>query len=84
MSLAIVDEGPGLPAGQESRVLETFVRMEGSDRQGGTGLGLAIVKGFTEAMGLQVTARNNDDGPGASFTIWFPEGVMVREAMVAE
>lgn len=84
LSLAIIDGGPGLPEGQESRVFETFVRMEGSDRQGGTGLGLAIVKGFVEAMGLKVTARNNEGGPGASFTIWFPEDVIVHEAMVAE
>src|SRR5262249_27230849 len=59
VSLSIIDEGPGLPDGEERRVFETFVRLEGSDRKGGTGLGLAIVKGFAEAMGLRVNARNN-------------------------
>ena len=84
ISLFVIDEGTGLPPGDESRVFETFVRVEGSDRKGGTGLGLAIVKGFVEAMGLQVSARNNEDGPGACFTIRFPEKALVREAAVAE
>ena len=74
----MLDEGPGLPAGEEGRVFETFVRLEGSDRKGGTGLGLAIVKGFVEAMGLQITARNNEDRPGACFTIRFPDRALLR------
>jgi two-component system, OmpR family, sensor histidine kinase KdpD len=84
MNLSIIDQGPGLPDGAEGRVFETFVRLEGSDRQGGTGLGLAIVKGFIEAMGLEIHARNNAGGAGTSFTIRFPEEALVREAAVAE
>ena len=84
LSLSIIDEGPGLPAGEERRVFETFVRLEGSDRKGGTGLGLAIVKGFAEAMGLRVDARNNEEGQGASFTIRFPDELLVRGPVVAE
>ena len=81
VTLSVVDRGPGLPPGTEGRVFETFVRLEGSDRKGGTGLGLAIVKGFTEAMGLEVTAGNNEDGPGAWFTIRFPNTVLVKEGV---
>jgi hypothetical protein len=55
MTLSVMDEGPGLPPGEEARIFETFTRIEGSDRKGGTGLGLAIVKGFAEAMGLSVS-----------------------------
>ena len=84
ISLSVIDEGPGLPPGEEGRVFDTFVRVEGSDRKGGTGLGLAIVKGFVEAMGLQVSAPKNEDGPGACFTIRFPKKTLVREAAVAE
>ena len=83
ISLSVMDEGPGLPPGKEAQVFETFVRLEGSDRKGGTGLGLAIVKGFVEAMGLKVSARNNQDR-GACFTIHFPESTLVRETAVAE
>jgi two-component system sensor histidine kinase KdpD len=59
-------------------VFETFTRLEGSDRKGGTGLGLAIVKGFAEAMGIAVSAANRDDGPGAAFSLRFPDKLIVR------
>jgi two-component system sensor histidine kinase KdpD len=77
--LSILDRGPGLPAGREGEVFETFRRLEGSDKaQGGTGLGLAIVKGFAEAMGLAVEAANRGDEQGARFSLVFPEGALVR------
>jgi two-component system sensor histidine kinase KdpD len=84
IALSVIDRGPGLPEGENNRVFETFVRVEGSDRKGGTGLGLAIVRGFIEAMGLQVSAANNEDGPGAHFTIRIPEAKLVRQAEIVE
>lgn len=77
LSLSVVDEGPGLPAGAEARVFETFVRLEGSDRRGGTGLGLAIVKGFAEVMGAEVAARDRGEPRGAVFTLRFPAALLV-------
>ncbi|MBO9623328.1 MAG: sensor histidine kinase KdpD [Sphingomonas sp.] len=78
MTLSVLDEGPGIPMGEEARIFETFTRIEGSDRKGGTGLGLAIVKGFAEAMGLRVEAANRDDAAGARFTLRFPEASLVK------
>jgi two-component system sensor histidine kinase KdpD len=76
--LSVIDQGPGIPAGQEKRVFETFTRLEGSDRvRHGTGLGLAIVKGFAEAMGLSVEATNNEAPHGACFTIRIPEPLII-------
>ncbi|MGN6279886.1 MAG: DUF4118 domain-containing protein [Sphingomonas sp.] len=69
--LKVIDDGPGLPPEELTRVFETFARIEGSDRKHGTGLGLAIVKGFAEAMGLSVSASNREDGDGACFAIRF-------------
>ncbi|WP_114951067.1 sensor histidine kinase [Sphingosinicella terrae] len=83
ISLSVIDQGPGLPPGDETRVFETFTRMEGSDRKGGTGLGLAIVKGFAEAMGLGVAALNRDDPRGACFMIRFPETLLVKTGATA-
>ena len=78
--LSVLDQGPGLPAGREADVFQTFQRFEGSDRvKGGTGLGLAIVKAFAEAMGLTVTASNRGEIAGARFDIVFPEQALVRE-----
>lgn len=71
LDLMVMDEGPGLPAGEEERIFETFVRLEGSDRKHGTGLGLAIVRGFCTAMGLGVSAANRTDRTGAVLAIRF-------------
>jgi two-component system sensor histidine kinase KdpD len=76
--LSVIDQGPGIPPGQEKRVFETFTRLEGSDRvRHGTGLGLAIVKGFAEAMGLSVEASNQVSPQGARFTIHIPGRLIV-------
>lgn len=74
--LSVADSGPGLPQDEE-RALDAFMRMEGSDRKGGAGLGLAIVKGFSDAMGLGVTAANRTDGSGAQFTLRFPAALVL-------
>lgn len=84
ITLSIMDQGPGLPLGQEERIFDTFTRLEGSDRKGGTGLGLAIVKGFVEALGLSVNAANRQDVHGACFTISFPETLIFRSKVVPE
>ncbi len=81
--LSVIDEGAGLPPGEEMRVFETFTRLEGSDRRGGTGLGLAIVKGFAEAMGASVSAAGRADPLGAEFSIHFPESLLVRGSEAA-
>lgn len=73
LTLAIMDEGPGIPSGEEKALFEQFRRVEGDDRSGGTGLGLAIVKGFVEAMGLSVAASNRTDRQGSCFVITWPE-----------
>ena len=78
MTLSVLDEGPGLPLGQEGRVFDTFVRLTGSDRQGGTGLGLAIVKGFADAMGLMVDAGNRPDRRGAAFVLHIPATLLIE------
>lgn len=82
--LSVLDQGPGLPAGREKIVFDTFTRLEGSDRTGGTGLGLAIVKGFAEAVGLSVEAANRPDGRGARFSIFFPAGSLIMPTGAGE
>ena len=79
LTIAVLDEGPGLPAGHEARLFETFTRLEGSDRsKTGTGLGLAIVKGFAEAMGMTVSAANRGTPRGAAFALHIPDSLLVR------
>jgi two-component system sensor histidine kinase KdpD len=83
LTLSVIDEGAGLPPGEEMRVFETFARLEGSDRSGGTGLGLAIVKGFAEAMGAKVSASGRAEPTGACFSLHFPEDLLVRGSEAA-
>ncbi len=73
LTLAIIDNGPGLPPGNEAQLFDRFIRVEGDDMTGGTGLGLAIVKGFADAMGLCVSACNRADDRGSRFEIFWPE-----------
>ncbi|MCF4125222.1 sensor histidine kinase [Methylobacterium sp. SyP6R] len=71
--LTILDEGEGLPEGDEERIFDTFYRVRKRDRvRAGTGLGLAISRGFVEAMGGRVAARNRPDRTGAAFTLTLP------------
>ncbi len=78
--LSVIDQGPGIPSGAETKVFDTFTRLEGSDRaKHGTGLGLAIVKGFAEAMGLSVDASNNVEPRGACFTLRIPEHLIISD-----
>jgi len=72
VTLAISDDGPGLPA-TDRDLFEMFARGEGGDRTGGSGLGLAIVKGFADAMQVRVRANPSPAG-GAVFTLTFPDG----------
>lgn len=78
LTLAILDEGPGLAGGRESVLFDRFVRVEGSDKLGGTGLGLAIVKGFADAMGLAVAASNRGDREGSRFELRWPAAMLQK------
>ena len=74
LHIAVIDEGPGIPAEELTLIFERFFRADATDqRSAGTGLGLAICKGFIEAMGGSIAACNRDDGPsrqtGAVFNI---------------
>ena len=71
--LQILDEGQGIPQGDNERVFDKFYRAEKGDSvRAGTGLGLGIARGFVEAMGGRISAANRSDGPGAVLSISFP------------
>ncbi|WAC19554.1 sensor histidine kinase KdpD [Luteolibacter sp. SL250] len=66
----ILDDGPGLPEGDEEKVFRKFYRPQGSPA-GGTGLGLSITRALVKALGGDVKA-GNPTGGGAEFTIRLP------------
>jgi two-component system sensor histidine kinase KdpD len=73
ITLAVLDEGPGVAEADLPRLFEKFYRADRGDRRrAGTGLGLAICRGFVQALGGTVEAANRIGHPGAVFTLAFP------------
>jgi signal transduction histidine kinase len=58
----VVDEGPGIPAGDVTRVFERFYRADSAraTSDGGAGLGLAIAKWIVELHGGTIHVERND------------------------
>jgi len=70
--LSVVDDGPGIAAGDRTRIFERFARLDDArDRDGGgSGLGLAIVRDVVVAHGGAV--RVADSESGARFVVTLP------------
>jgi len=71
--VAVHDDGPGVPLGDQPHVFERFYRVH-KDRSrdaGGSGLGLSIVKHTVQAHGGTV-ALQSSPGAGATFTVSLP------------
>lgn len=75
LTFEIIDSGPGLPPGDETRIFHKFYRAPGSPT-GGTGLGLSIARALIRALGGTIVARNRPEG-GACFTISLPVETMI-------
>ncbi len=70
IAVAVLDDGPGVPADQRERIFEPFV----TDKEKGAGLGLAIVKKLIESMGGRVevgAAGRPEFGSDARFGLYF-------------
>jgi two-component system sensor histidine kinase KdpD len=69
----VQDDGPGLPPGGERRIFEKFERGERLELSAGSGLGLSICQAIAELHGIEITARNHEQG-GAEFVVTFDTG----------
>jgi two-component system, OmpR family, sensor kinase len=69
----VADHGPGLPAGERSRVFEPFYRSDAgrSRDRGGAGLGLSIVAAVATAHAGEVDVAETPGG-GATFRLSLP------------
>jgi signal transduction histidine kinase/Fe-S-cluster-containing hydrogenase component 2 len=68
--VTVRDEGPGIPDQHMSKLFTPFFTTK--DVGKGTGLGLAISYGIVKMHRGSIVARNNTDGPGATFEITLP------------
>ena len=72
--LTVMDDGPGIPAGERERVFERFARLDDArDRDaGGTGLGLAIVRELLRRSDGSISLQDNPRGPGLAAVVHLP------------
>jgi two-component system OmpR family sensor kinase len=73
VALRIIDQGPGVPEAERSRIFEPFYRCV-RDRSAatGTGLGLAIVREIARAHGGDVGVEPASADGGAEFVVRLP------------
>jgi two-component system phosphate regulon sensor histidine kinase PhoR len=73
VSIAVIDEGPGIAPEHHARIFERFYRVDKSRSRklGGTGLGLSIVKHVVLAHGGRVDLESAP-GKGSAFIIRIP------------
>ena len=64
----VSDTGRGIPEDLLEKVFNPFV----TTKPGGTGLGLAICRSIADAHHARLSARNNTERPGSTFTLEFP------------
>ena len=80
IEVAVSDEGPGIPPGEEERVFDKFYRVESPHRPLGSGIGLAICRGFIEAHHGRIWVEPNN-GEGSTFRFRLPVGATSEIAM---
>lgn len=69
--LKVVDNGPGIPPEERSRVLDRFYRRPGTSPPG-SGLGMAIVKAIADTHGATLELEAGPDGTGLAVSVRFP------------
>jgi PAS domain S-box-containing protein len=68
VTVAVADNGPGIPAGKREEVFGRGTRLEGSD---GTGFGLFLVETLVDQYGGEIRVEDNEP-TGAVFEVTLP------------
>jgi len=68
LEISFRDNGPGIS--QPERIFDPFFTTKEVGR--GTGLGLSICYGIVRSHRGEILGRNNEDGPGCTFTVRLP------------
>jgi signal transduction histidine kinase len=69
-TIAIADDGPGIPADQRDHVFKRFYRLEQSRYTPGNGLGLSLVAAVARLHGAEIALHDN--APGLTVQLSFP------------
>ncbi|MEP6966774.1 MAG: HAMP domain-containing sensor histidine kinase [Pseudomonadota bacterium] len=68
--LSVIDDGPGVPLADRTRLFDRFQRLEASRSTPGSGLGLALVAAVARLHGAEVSLH--DASPGLEARVTFP------------
>jgi two-component system sensor histidine kinase TctE len=71
-TVAVSDDGPGIPPEERQRIFERFHRRLGAGGADGSGLGLAIAQEIARIHGGQIDLREDVDGVGNTFSVSLP------------
>ena len=80
--LSVCDRGPGVPPEERELIFERFMRGREAGGRAGFGLGLAIGRELARRMGGDLFLEDQD-GPGARFTLRLPVARAPQEDPVA-
>jgi signal transduction histidine kinase len=72
---AVLDNGPGIPEQERSKVFRRFYRLDISRTTPGSGLGLALVAAIADLHGARICL--SDRGPGLVVEVRFPASTVV-------
>lgn len=73
ITLAVEDQGPGIPVAYRERIWERFWRAPDAHGRTGTGIGLGLVREQVRSHGGAVAVEDADGG-GARFVVRLPRG----------
>jgi signal transduction histidine kinase len=62
IELAVLDNGPGVPAAERARILDRFYRRDTSRSTPGSGLGLSIVAAVAELHQAELLLEDAEPG----------------------
>ena len=76
VTIDVKDDGEGIPKDRIDKIFERFYQSETrtNDRYIGTGIGLDLTNSLVLLHHGTITASNNEDGPGSTFSVTIPLG----------
>ena len=76
IEIKVTDTGIGIDENQKDRIFERFYQISGNGvhNQGGTGVGLHLTRSLVEMHHGTITAENNQECAGSTFTVRIPKG----------
>jgi PAS domain S-box-containing protein len=83
VSVAVIDQGDGIPPEDQDRIFQEFVQLGKTQLQEGTGLGLPISRRLAELLHGSLTLES-EVGKGSTFRLTLPANAELRASRVLD